>query len=88
VRPIIVIQFIPHGLSGDNETGLSFTFQMLMIAVSLAVGVFLAVIPSKKWLVPVTIQVKGQDEQHKHKHIEIEVFNPIRRRANSVDEMA
>ena len=37
---------------GDAQQGLEFTFKMLMIGVSLAIGVFLALIPKRKWLGP------------------------------------
>jgi uncharacterized membrane protein YjjB (DUF3815 family) len=40
--------------SEDNEdidTAMQFTFQMLMIGVSLAIGVFIALLPRKNWLI-------------------------------------
>lgn len=35
----------------DTATGMSFTFKMLLIGVSLAIGVFTAMLPSKKWII-------------------------------------
>lgn len=37
--------------SGNSSTGMEFTFKMLMIGVSLAIGVFVALIPRKQWLI-------------------------------------
>jgi uncharacterized membrane protein YjjP (DUF1212 family) len=36
--------------SGDSQLGMEVTFQMLLIAVSLSMGHFIALIPSQKWL--------------------------------------
>jgi hypothetical protein len=36
--------------SGDMQSGIAFTFKMFMIGVSLAIGVFLSLIPKKAWV--------------------------------------
>jgi hypothetical protein len=36
---------------GATDAGLEFTFKMLLIGVSLAIGVFTALLPSKKWMI-------------------------------------
>lgn len=36
--------------SGDVSTGMEFTFNMVMIGVSLSIGVFLSLLPRKSWL--------------------------------------
>lgn len=37
-------------LSGDSNVGMSFTFNMVMIGINLAVGVFVSMIPSVRWI--------------------------------------
>ena len=35
--------------SGDFESGLEFTFQMVLVSICLAIGIFLALLPRKSW---------------------------------------
>jgi uncharacterized membrane protein YjjP (DUF1212 family) len=42
-------------LKGDPNTGMSFTFNMIMIAITLAIGVFVSLIPTLKWISLVNI---------------------------------
>lgn len=58
-------------MSGDSHSGLSFTFKMLSIAVSLSIGVFVSSIPSKKWL-PIRVQRSMSQDT-----ISLVVVNPI-----------
>lgn len=64
-RPLIYIisgllVLVPGGIgvkgmsnmwSGDMQSGMEFTFKMVMIGVCLAVGVFLALLPRKNWMI-------------------------------------
>ncbi|CAE7443089.1 unnamed protein product [Symbiodinium microadriaticum] len=36
--------------SGDMESGIVFTFKMIMVGISLAIGVFMALLPKMRWL--------------------------------------
>mmetsp|Transcript_14366 Transcript_14366/g.15020 ORF Transcript_14366/g.15020 Transcript_14366/m.15020 type:complete len:496 (-) Transcript_14366:38-1525(-) len=62
--------------SGNSQTGIEFTFRMLMVAVSLAMGMFIALIPSQKWFM---IKVKTQSNSTKlfGNDIQLTIINPL-----------
>lgn len=74
--------------SGDSQMGMEVTFRMLLIAVSLSMGHFLALVPSQKWLL-----FKVHHESNPKKlfgDIEVSIINPMsshsyRHRVESMD---
>ena len=61
----------------NAQTGLAFTCQMLLIGVSLAIGIFISLLPSKKWMI---IHVERSKSQDNLGHYEITVDNPLAKR--------
>jgi uncharacterized membrane protein YjjB (DUF3815 family) len=47
----VAVRGMSNMWSGNSQAGFEFTFRMLLIAVCLAIGVFIALIPSKKWFI-------------------------------------
>ncbi len=43
---------------GDSQSGLEFTFKMLLIGVCLSIGVFVSLIPRKNWLIQSSVKKK------------------------------
>ena len=75
--------------SGDSQLGMEVTFKMLLIGVSLAMGHFIALIPSQKWFL-VKVQKKS-NPQKIFGDLQFSIINPIgattRHRIESMDEV-
>jgi uncharacterized membrane protein YjjP (DUF1212 family) len=73
--------------SGDSQLGMEVTFKMLLIGVSLAMGHFIALIPSQKWFL-VKVQKKS-NPQKLFGDVQFSILNPIsastRHRMESMD---
>lgn len=62
--------------SGDMEGGIVFTFKMIMVGVSLAIGVFMALLPRMAWLHPL-MDLTSYTAHYSKRHRRREQYFPI-----------